>query len=146
MTLSRTKLCNMFLEIFYMVFSSVAATLTPFDVYDGISSPAESFAEFAALPGVRPLPGTNIFRRQSCPNLSLLCPSGICCSYATTLTTCCGQNCCAQGYLCTGGTQSNPCCVAIGSTTNVCGSVNINSNVRNRSTYHVCDTIATGHF
>jgi hypothetical protein len=87
---------------------------------------AEPFAKRAAFPGQVALSGWSIFRRQGCPNLSLLCPSGVCCSYATEVTSCCGKNCCASGYLCTGGTTSNPCCVAITDSTNTCGSVNTN--------------------
>jgi hypothetical protein len=68
-------------------------------------------------------PRFNLFRRQGCPNSSLLCPSGLCCSYDTS---CCGSSCCASGYLCTGGTEEAPCCVAIDAASNECGSSNGN--------------------
>jgi hypothetical protein len=66
-------------------------------------SPAQAFA---------------LLRRQGCPNLTLLCPSGVCCPYGND---CCGGVCCNSGYLCTGGTSAAPCCVAIGALTNDCG-------------------------
>jgi hypothetical protein len=68
-------------------------------------------------------PRFDLFRRQGCPNNSLLCPSGKCCSYDTS---CCGSSCCPSGYLCTGGTQAAPCCVAITATSNQCGGSNGN--------------------
>jgi hypothetical protein len=68
-------------------------------------------------------PRFNLFRRQGCPNLSLLCPSGGCCSYDTS---CCGSTCCNSGYLCTGGTAEAPCCVAENAPTNECGGSNGN--------------------
>lgn len=67
-------------------------------------------------------PRFSLFRRQGCPNLTLLCPSGGCCSYDTS---CCGDTCCPSGYLCTGGTVAAPCCVAIDSPTNTCGDSNV---------------------
>lgn len=67
-------------------------------------------------------PRFSLFRRQGCPNLMLLCPSGGCCSYDAS---CCGNTCCPSGYLCTGGTTTAPCCVAIGSPTNTCGESNV---------------------
>ena len=59
-------------------------------------------------------------RRQGCPNLTLLCPSGGCCSYDSS---CCGNMCCPSGYLCTGGTADAPCCVPITSSDNICVNV-----------------------
>ncbi|KAH8774134.1 hypothetical protein BGZ57DRAFT_982508 [Hyaloscypha finlandica] len=58
-------------------------------------------------------PRFNLFRRQGCPNLTLLCPSGGCCSYDTS---CCGR-----------GTVDAPCCVAVNSPTNKCGGSNGNT-------------------
>ncbi|KAM7185085.1 hypothetical protein V8F20_011950 [Naviculisporaceae sp. PSN 640] len=66
-------------------------------------SPAEAFA---------------LLRRQGCPNLTLLCPNGVCCPYGND---CCGGSCCESGYVCSGGTSAAPCCVAIGDLTSVCG-------------------------
>lgn len=68
-------------------------------------------------------PRFNLFRRQGCPDLTLLCPSGGCCSYDTS---CCGNTCCSSGYLCTGGTAAAPCCVAETAPTNECGGSNGN--------------------
>ncbi|KAH7024622.1 heterokaryon incompatibility protein-domain-containing protein [Microdochium trichocladiopsis] len=59
-----------------------------------------------------------LFRRQGCPNLTLLCPGGGCCDYNNP---CCGALCCASGYVCSGSApDGSPCCVAIGAVTNQC--------------------------
>lgn len=74
----------------------------------------------AALPAKPGLTAKfDLFRRQGCPNQTLLCPGGVCCGYDTP---CCGSVCCNPGYVCSGGTSSAPCCVAIGAQSNSCGS------------------------
>lgn len=68
-----------------------------------------------------PSSGFSIFRRQGdCPMLTLVCPSGNCCSYDSS---CCGSTCCDINSLCTGRDSSGtPCCVAMSDTSNTCGS------------------------
>jgi hypothetical protein len=87
-------------------------------------------------------PRFSLFRRQGCPDLSLLCPSGGCCSYDTS---CCGSACCESGYLCTGGTAAAPCCVAETSPTNECGGSNANVRIAILSLnyLHVLENILT---
>lgn len=65
--------------------------------------------------------GFSIFRRQgSCPILTLVCPSGICCSYDKP---CCGSTCCDSLSVCSGiDSRGAPCCVPLSSATNTCGS------------------------
>lgn len=84
----------------------------------------------------------SLFRRQGCPNLTLLCPSGGCCSDDTS---CCGSTCCPSGYLCTGGTAAAPCCGAITSPTNECGGSNGNVSfaILSLSNLHPLDNILT---
>ena len=75
-------------------------------------------AVFARQPVSRLLYG--LIPRQGCPNLTLLCPGGICCGYDSP---CCGDTCCAEGSVCSGSDGSAPCCVAIGAVSNTCGNV-----------------------
>lgn len=73
-----------------------------------------------------------IFKRQGCPAMTLLCPSGGCCPYEGS---CCGKVCCTSGYVCSGGTSSSPCCVAIGDLSATCGGSS--GNVSEQGTYPV---------
>ncbi len=77
-----------------------------------------SNAVFARQPVSRLLYG--LIPRQGCPDFTALCPSGICCGYDSP---CCGNTCCADGYVCSGTDGSSPCCVAISAASNTCGNV-----------------------
>lgn len=122
----KASVVEMFSLIVWASLLAHAIAISPRRSSSNGHSPAIPFVEVGAYPGLPPLPGSELFRRQqSCSSFSLPCPSGICCSYSPTLTSCCGRSCCAEGYLCTGGTPSSPCCVAINSRTNTCGSDNV---------------------
>ncbi len=110
--------------IYSFALCTLVHALPPFPVSLEDNNPiAFPFAR-AVLPiSPGPVSGYNLFKRQGCPNLTLKCPSGNCCSYDTS---CCGNTCCASGYLCTGGTASAPCCVAISAVSNTCGGSNGN--------------------
>ncbi|KAH7089740.1 heterokaryon incompatibility protein-domain-containing protein [Paraphoma chrysanthemicola] len=112
----------MWILLVLQVFSLVVSAIPPIQRSLVDANPLGQPFKNAVLP-VAPgfSPRYSLFKRQGCPNLTLLCPSGVCCSYSTS---CCGNTCCASGYLCTGGTSSAPCCVAIGSPTNTCGGGN----------------------
>src|ERR1700712_3737756 len=107
-----------------LALSSVAKAMPPLDLSPVDTNPLAIPFKNAVLPIELDIsPRFSLFRRQGCPNLSLRCPNGGCCSYDTT---CCGNTCCASGYLCTGGTVAVPCCVAMSSLTNTCGGSNSN--------------------
>lgn len=118
--------CQVITMRFYIILGFLSLTVSaipPVEVSQVDTNPLGQPFKNAVLP-VTPgfSPRFSLFRRQGCPNLTLLCPSGGCCSYSTS---CCGNTCCASGYLCTGGTATAPCCVAIGSSTNTCGGGNV---------------------
>ncbi|KAG9232774.1 hypothetical protein BJ875DRAFT_465936 [Amylocarpus encephaloides] len=108
---------------FAAVFPAIVAAVPFIEESNVYHMLAEPFEDLSTIPGIAQQLGWSLFRRQGCPILTLLCPGGNCCSYGDS---CCGRNCCASGYLCTGGTLSNPCCVAIGASSNDCGAPNSN--------------------
>lgn len=102
---------------------AIVAAIPSLDIFQADLNPlAQPFKNAVLQISPDISPRFSLFRRQGCPNLTLLCPNGRCCSYGTS---CCGNTCCALGYLCTGGTLAAPCCVAITSSTNNCGSSNV---------------------